>query len=150
MRRTETGGSDDIFCHAGAVWASGRETLPRGAAVTCEVEPGARSRQVSRILAVEDPPEGMPAEGPRPRERAQSAAGDGARLRGAVKFYDAFRGFGFLVPDDGGPDVFVHASALARSGLDGLDAGRRVTFRAADGPRGRQAVDIELIGDGAG
>ena len=143
-------GSGDIFCHAGAVRAAGMETLPRGAAVTCEVETGARGRQVSRILAVEDPPEGMPAEGPRPRERAQSAAGDGARLEGEVKFYDAFRGFGFVVPDDGGADVFVHASALARSGLDGLEAGRRVAFRAADGPRGRQAVEMELIGDGAG
>ena len=141
-------GSDDIFCHAGAVWAAGRETLPRGATVTCEVEPGAKSRQVSRILAVEDPPEGMPAEGPPPREHARPAAGDGARLRGEVKFYDAFRGFGFVVPDDGGADVFVHASALARSGLDGLEAGRRVAFRAAEGPRGRQAVEMELFGDG--
>ena len=143
-------GSDDIFCHAGAVWAAGRETLPRGAAVTCEVEPGARSRQVSRILAVEDPPEGMPAEGRRPREHARPAVGDGARLRGAVKFYDAFRGFGFVVPDGGGADVFVHASALARSGLDGLDAGQRVAFRAMDGPRGRQAVEVEPERDGAG
>ena len=141
-------GSDDIFCHAGAVRAAGLETLPRGAAVTCEVEPGARGRQVSRILAVEDPPEGMPAEGPPPREHARPAAGDGARPRGAVKFYDAFRGFGFVVPDDGGADVFVHASALARSGLDGLEAGRRVAFRAAEGPRGRQAVEMELFGDG--
>ncbi len=141
-------GSGDIFCHAGAVWAAGRETLPRGAAVTCEVEPGARSRQVSRILAVEDPPEGMPAEGPRPRERAQSAAGGGARLEGEVKFYDAAKGFGFVVPDDGGADVFVHASALARSGLDGLDAGQWVVLRAVDGPRGRQAVEVERVGDG--
>ena len=140
-------GSDDIFCHSSAVWAAGLETLPRGAAVTCEVEPGARSRQVSCILAVEDPPEGMPAEG---RQRTQPTAGDGARIKGEVKFYDASRGFGFVVPDDGGPDVFVHASALTRSGLDGLDAGQQVGGRAVDGPRGRQAVDIEPDGDGAG
>ncbi len=141
-------GSGDIFCHAGAVRAAGRETLPRGAAVTCEVETGARGRQVSRILAVEDPPEGMPAEGPRPRERAQSAAGGGARLEGEVKFYDAAKGFGFVVPDGGGEDVFVHASALARSGLDGLDAGQWVVLRAVDGPRGRQAVEVKLVEDG--
>ncbi len=141
-------GSGDVFCHAGAVRAAGRETLPRGAAVTCEVETGARGRQVSRILAVEDPPEGLPADGRRVLVRP--AAGDGARIEGAVKFYDAARGFGFVVPDGGGEDVFVHASALARSGLDGLDAGQWVVLRAVDGPRGRQAVEVELIGDGAG
>ena len=129
-------GSEDIFCHASAVWAAGRDTLHRGAVVTCQVEAGARSRQVARILAVEDPPADMPAEG--------------RLLRGEVKFYDAARGFGFVVPDDGGADVFVHLTALSGSGLDGLDAGQRVGVRAVDGPRGPQAVEVELIGDGAG
>lgn len=135
-------GSPDIFCHTGAVRAAGLETLPRGATVICEVIAGGGGPQVSRILAVEEPEGGVPEWGRRPE-------GPAVRLRGAVKFYDPGRGFGFVVPDDGGRDVFVHATTLLRSGLETLHAGQRVSVRAAKGPRGRNAVEIEKIGDGS-
>lgn len=47
---------------------------------------------------------------------------------GTVKFYNDQKGFGFITPDEGGPDVFVHATALERAGLRGLREGQKVTF----------------------
>ena len=47
---------------------------------------------------------------------------------GTVKWYNAMKGYGFIQPDDGGKDVFVHASALERSGLNGLTEGQKVSF----------------------
>ncbi len=47
---------------------------------------------------------------------------------GTVKFYNVQKGFGFIQPDDGGKDVFVHATALERAGMLGLSEGQRVSF----------------------
>jgi CspA family cold shock protein len=47
---------------------------------------------------------------------------------GTAKWYNAMKGYGFIQPDDGGKDVFVHASALERSGLNGLTGGQKVSF----------------------
>lgn len=47
---------------------------------------------------------------------------------GTVKWFNATKGYGFIQPDNGGPDVFVHISAVERSGLGGLNDGQKVTF----------------------
>jgi CspA family cold shock protein len=67
------------------------------------------------------------------------------RISGTLKFYNATKGFGFIAPDDGSKDVFVHASALERSGIDTLNEGDRVTFVLEDDRRGRgkQAGEIQ-------
>jgi CspA family cold shock protein len=48
--------------------------------------------------------------------------------KGTVKFYNGQKGFGFIQPDDGGKDVFVHATALERAGISGLNEGQKVSF----------------------
>lgn len=61
---------------------------------------------------------------------------------GTVKFYNEMKGFGFIAPDDGGKDVFVHASALERAGMRGLAEGQKVSFdTAADSRSGKIAVN---------
>lgn len=64
--------------------------------------------------------------------------GNGTRT-GTVKFYNSAKGFGFIVPDDGGKDVFVHASVVQAAGLRELAEGQAVTFSAAMGPKGPAA-----------
>jgi CspA family cold shock protein len=60
---------------------------------------------------------------------------------GTVKFYNGSKGYGFIAPDDGSKDVFVHASALERAGLTGLHEGQKVTFDVQTDPRsGKLAV----------
>ncbi|WP_406855305.1 MULTISPECIES: cold-shock protein [unclassified Alsobacter] len=60
---------------------------------------------------------------------------------GTVKFYNDQKGFGFIAPDDGSKDVFVHATALERAGMNGLVEGQKVTFDTeADRRSGKIAV----------
>lgn len=66
---------------------------------------------------------------------------------GTVKFFNHARGFGFITPEDGGKDVFVHVTALERSGVPSIDEGDKVTFDIEDDPRGRgkQATNIQIV-----
>ena len=65
---------------------------------------------------------------------------------GTVKFFNTTKGFGFIAPDDGGKDVFVHATALERAGINGLREGQKVSFDTQKDQRsGKTAVGrIEL------
>ncbi|MEE9347064.1 MAG: cold-shock protein [Robiginitomaculum sp.] len=61
---------------------------------------------------------------------------------GTVKFFNTTKGFGFIQPDDGGTDVFVHISAVQRSGLQGLQEGDKVSYDTAiDSRSGKTAVE---------
>jgi CspA family cold shock protein len=68
-------------------------------------------------------------------------------MNGTVKFFNAAKGFGFIEPDEGGKDVFVHASALEAAGIRALNEGDRVSFDLEDDRRGRgkQAVQLKKI-----
>ena len=67
-------------------------------------------------------------------------------IAGTVKFYNSQKGFGFIAPDDGTQDVFVHATALERAGIGGLNEGQKVTFETeVDSRSGKTAVSrIEI------
>lgn len=69
------------------------------------------------------------------------------RQVGKVKFFDKDRGFGFVTPDAGGRDVFVHISAVQRSGLPHLEEGMMLSFATEDDTRGRgpQAINLQLL-----
>ena len=65
---------------------------------------------------------------------------------GQVKWFNESKGFGFISPEDGGKDIFVHASALEKSGMSSLQEGDKVSFELEDDNRGRgkQAAKIEM------
>jgi len=65
---------------------------------------------------------------------------------GTVKFFNQTKGYGFITPDEGGKDVFVHISAVERSGLPALDEGMRVSFETEADPRGKgpKAVNLSM------
>jgi CspA family cold shock protein len=67
------------------------------------------------------------------------------RVTGTVKFFNAAKGYGFVQPDDGGKDVFVHATALEQAGIRSLNEGDKITFVLEDDRRGRgkQAGQIQ-------
>jgi CspA family cold shock protein len=68
------------------------------------------------------------------------------RQTGTVKFYNQSKGYGFITPDEGGKDVFVHVTALERSGVGFLDEGTRVSFDTEPDKRGKgpKAVNLQL------
>ncbi len=65
--------------------------------------------------------------------------------QGTVKWFNAEKGFGFIAQDGGGPDVFVHYSAIASSGFRSLDEDQRVEFETAQGQKGLQAENVRPI-----
>ena len=65
---------------------------------------------------------------------------------GTVKWFNTTKGYGFIEPEEGGKDVFVHISAVERSGLTGLADDQKVSFELAEGRDGRQmATDLSLL-----
>jgi len=66
------------------------------------------------------------------------------RVQGTVKWFNASKGFGFIARE-GGPDVFVHFSAIMSSGFKTLEEGQKVEFRIEKGPKGLQAADVKPV-----
>ena len=132
----------DAFCHASALNNLQSPNLPQGATVTCDVQQGQRGLQVVNVREVDlSTAETQPMRGPRPaRERGPS----GPMGNGKVKFFNEQKGFGFVVPDDGAADVYIHASALRRSGISALMPEQRIRFSTRQGMKGVEVDQIEL------
>ena len=66
---------------------------------------------------------------------------------GTVKWFNSTKGYGFIQPDEGGADAFVHISAVERSGLAGLNEGQKVEYELARGRNGKMAAENLVIQD---
>jgi CspA family cold shock protein len=67
--------------------------------------------------------------------------------QGTVKFFNADKGYGFIIPDDGGRDIFVHITAVERAGLNSLSKGQRVSYEIEADKKGKgpNAVDLQAV-----
>ncbi|HXP30598.1 MAG TPA: cold shock domain-containing protein [Stellaceae bacterium] len=147
-------GTGDVFLPLVVLERSGFGEAPDGASVVFEWMQGPKGRAVTQVLELDASTAvpRAPREG-RPRSRDNGGGGGGfgdptgpsESLDGVVKWYDPARGFGFILPNDGGKDIFVHVTALRRSGLDGLEPGQPVRMMVSQARRGREASAIELL-----
>jgi CspA family cold shock protein len=64
---------------------------------------------------------------------------------GTVKWFNNDKGFGFITPDEGGKDLFVHHSAISGSGFRSLADGAKVSYESEDGPKGPKAINVSEI-----
>jgi len=141
-------GSGDAFLHGSVLAQSGINAVQPGEMVEVRVGPGHKGPHVTEVLSV-DSSTAVPAT-PR-RSRFQAATFDGPSLgtsveeTGTVKWFSMKKGYGFITPDGGGKDVFVHISALERSGLTALSEGQAVVVDVVEGRKGPEAAGVRLI-----
>lgn len=149
-----TDGSGDVFMHARALEAAGHEAVDPGATLTVRVGIGQKGRQVTEVVAVDSSTAEVRPRSPRPGPRDGGGGGfsreprdtgPGEELIGAVKWYNPEKGFGFIAPDRGGKDVFVHVTALQRSGVSSLAEGQRVRVTVGQGPKGPEVRMVEPL-----
>jgi CspA family cold shock protein len=134
-------GTGDVFLHATALERIGLSSVQPGDTLEMRVAPGQRGPQVAEVISV-DSSTAAPSRLGSPSDRRSSEAS--AQEMGTVKWYNAMKGFGFIVRDSGGRDVFVHASALQRAGITGLNEGQRVFVGVAEGRKGPEAASIQM------
>ncbi|MFT8674244.1 MAG: cold-shock protein [Acetobacter sp.] len=145
-------GSGDVFLHANALSQAGVQGVNPGATLVVRIGQGPKGRQVAEVISVDEStaqperprsaaPGGRPGFGARPARPAPdlSSAED---TRGTVKWYNAVKGFGFITPEGGGKDIFIHASALERSGLSSLNEGQGVNVKVVQGQKGPEAAEV--------
>jgi len=137
-------GGDDVFVHVKAL-GGGLSELVEGDRVTFDVVESDRGPQARNVQLVGAPARrGAPAPFARGRsERPRSSGAPARGGQGVVARYDADRGFGFITPDAGGDDLFVHVSVVR--GDDVLQEGDRVRYQVRQSDRGPQADGVELI-----
>lgn len=130
--------SFDAFVHITTLQRAGIHSIGEGAIMDCTIFDGGKGKQVKDILEVID--QGNINLMPTP------ADADGVQsMGGLVKWYKPEKGFGFIIPDDGMKDVFIHQSLLERLDIETLEAGQRVKVTLKDVDKGREAVNIEVI-----
>jgi CspA family cold shock protein len=137
----------DAFLHASVIERSGATSVPPGATLEVRAGAGPKGPQVTEVLnidlstATQEPPRRPRADFSGPRE----PEGPSVEEFGTVKFYAPAKGFGFIVRDGGGKDIFVHATALNRAGITELVEGQRVAVDMVEGRKGPEATNIRLI-----
>jgi len=141
-------GSGDGFLHGTVLAQSGISAVQPGDTLEVAIGPGHTGPHVTEVLSV-DMSTGSPTTPPRSSPRPATSGGPSSEIpveeTGTVKWFNAERGFGFIARDNGGKDVFVHISALERSGIASLNEGQPVVVDVIEGRKGLEAAKVWLV-----
>jgi len=145
-------GSGDVFLHVNTLQAAGFQAVKPGTTLIVRVGNGQKGRQVDQVLSVdESTAETASRQSQSERSRPQGTSRRSVDLEsavevvGIVKWYSADKGFGFVTPEGGGKDVFVHATALERAGMGPLQEGQSVRLAVVQGVKGPEAGSIGFV-----
>lgn len=132
----------DAYLPSRVLEVAGGRSVSEGARLKVTVEERPKGPQVSQVLENGEPAKTSP--DLRGSKGSVSAAGESIESAGTVKWYNPEKGFGFIAPEEGGQDVFVHATALVRSGLGGLVEGQKVLVECGQGKKGLEVQSIRI------
>ena len=134
-------GTPDAFLPMAVLRRAGYGEAREGASIICEIGAGAKGPLVLSVLNL-DNSTAVAVGGGRgnhaPRGPAQT-------MQGEVKWFEPEKGYGFIAPEGGGKDIFVHVTALRRSGVNALEPGQRVRVDVIEGRKGLEADHITLL-----
>lgn len=130
----------DAFIHITTLQRADIQGLNDGATLRCEIQRGNKGALVTNVLELLD--EGQPAEDMTPREAKKTQ--ECYELAGSVKWFKTDKGFGFITPDDGMKDIFIHKTCLERHGLEDLRPGQGVNMVIKDVEKGREVISFEI------
>ena len=136
-------GSGDAFLHGSLLAQSGINAVQPGETLEVRVGPGHKRPHVTEVLSV-DSGTAAPMASQQSSAQATTLNGPSVEETGTVKWFNAEKGYGFISLD-GGNDVFVHVSALERSGITSLAEGQPVIVDVIEGRKGLEATRIRLI-----
>jgi len=155
---TPEDGQGDAFLHVSVLSQTGNQELPEGTEITCLIGPGAKGRQVTRIVDVHGVNPNFTAEQPQQNSynrnnghggggynRYEQPTGEEHHITGVVKWFKPDKGFGFIAGDDNGKDIFVHKSLLRRCDIMVLDSNMKVEVRCHESNKGREASWLRVI-----
>jgi CspA family cold shock protein len=142
---TPADGGQDAFLPMAILRRAGFEDVGEGATLTCEIGDGAKGPLVLEVDHTTAEPGGDRRGGGHGGGFDQAPRGPASTLDGSVKWFEPGKGYGFISPDTGGKDIFIHITALRRSGLAGLEPGARVRVDVVDGKKGLEADRVEVI-----
>jgi CspA family cold shock protein len=143
----------DAFCHASALQATGHSDVPPGTSIVCDLADSQRGLQVVAVHSVDTSTAEAPSRGPR-RDFGGGGYGggyhrdsgpSGPMVEGKIKFFNDQKGFGFVMPDSGSGDIYLHASALRRSGVQAVEPDQRIRYSTRQGNKGVEVDRVEII-----
>jgi len=155
-------GGGDAFCHASALQAAGHSEVPQGATIVCDLADSQRGLQVVAVHRVDLSTAEAPSRGGGGGQR-HGFGGDrfgggfggrghfrdngpsGPMVEGKIKFFNDQKGFGFVMPDSGSGDIYLHASALRRSGVQTVEPDQRIRYSTRQGNKGVEVDRVEII-----
>jgi CspA family cold shock protein len=142
-------GGGDAFCHASALAATGHSDVQPGTTIVCDLADSQRGLQVVSVHSVDSSTAEAPSRGPRGFGGGgyrDSGAPSGPMVEGKIKFFNDQKGFGFVMPDNGAGDIYLHASALRRSGIQAVTPEQRIRYSTRQGNKGVEVDRVEIIG----
>jgi CspA family cold shock protein len=141
-------GSGDAFLHGSVLAQRGIGVVQPGDSLEVRIGPGHKGPHVTEVLSA-DSSTASPVTPPRSSIRSATSynppSDTAVEETGRVKWFNTEKGYGFITRDDGAEDVFVHISAVERSGLTGLIEGDRVIVDIAEGRKGLEAARVRLV-----
>jgi CspA family cold shock protein len=141
-------GSGDAFLHGSVLAGSSINAVQPGDSLEVRVGPGHKGPHVTEVLSADSSTASRVAPGRSSLRSATSynpSSDEAGEETGRVKWFNIEKGYGFITRDSGGEDLFVHISAVERSGLTGLSEGDRVIVDIAEGRKGPEAASVRLV-----